>query len=213
MSIFWLNSGNTPVSGDSLFPEMHEDRYFLPGIIHGGTDYLIRVYLVDNGCLPEQFDVSFISRDLILSAKGHDPSLGESFGCQLDECCINYGCYNEGDQCGDFRTLVANWPKSVEMSPEDLVGWAEGEYKPKVLLVSPRKVKYLSLTTAEFMDLADELRRSEESADIAENTSQIEKYGLAAQGDIPAGKVVWHVSESPERGTPRSTDGPYGKEV
>ncbi|MBP3899085.1 MAG: hypothetical protein J6D57_14790 [Mogibacterium sp.] len=131
MSMFWIGGPDRTVKPSELKPEMFEDRYFLPGIIHGGEDYLIRVYLND-ACGeedPEEFCIEYLSKDLILKAHNEDPSHEGSFNQTLSceaEC---FGCYN--DASGDFASLVEAWDEAVYLTKSQLVAWAEGRYVPK----------------------------------------------------------------------------------
>ena len=132
MSIFWLGGPQVIVPDDQIRPEMYEDMYFLPGVIHGGKDYLIRVYLNDvcEKGEPEEFTVEYITKELILKAYEEDPSLEGTFyqtlACEAEQ----FGCYN--DASGDFAALIEAWPKAVYLPKSQLVAWAKGEYAPPV---------------------------------------------------------------------------------
>jgi len=131
MSIFWLGGPERIVADRELRPEMFEDRFFLPGLIHGDEDTLIRVYLNDvwNEGDPDQFVVELLSRTLILEAHKLDPSHGQIFSEKLVEEAENFACLNDGT--GDFATLVEVWPKAVVMSNQDMVDWANDVSRPK----------------------------------------------------------------------------------
>lgn len=128
--MFWLGGEKRIVPEEELKPEMYEDRIFLPGVIHGGEDYLVRVYLNDvaNEGDPDQFVIEYLTKSLILKAYREDPDkewpFNETLTCEAE----NYCCYNDGS--GDFASLVEAWPQSVIMSNSDLVDWARGVYKP-----------------------------------------------------------------------------------
>lgn len=133
MSSFCIGGDPHIVPESSIRKEMFEDRYFLPGVIHGGEDYLINIYLNDakSGAPddPESFEVNYFSKDLIFKAKNEDPSLGDDFYQILLTECESFGCSNDGT--GDFASLIEEWPNSISMSNSDLVAWAEGHYVPK----------------------------------------------------------------------------------
>ena len=145
MSIFYLGGRNEKVPPEAILPEMFEDRYFLPGVIHGGEDYLIRVYLNDAHCEDEtsadnhQFEVDYITKDLITEARTIDPSLDWEFYQHLTSA-ENFCCCN--DESGDFVSIIEAWPKSIYMTRSELVKWAEGKYdspEAKTRLVEFRK--------------------------------------------------------------------------
>lgn len=131
MSIFWLGGEPIKISPKAIVPDMFEDRYFLPGIIHGG-DYLIRVYLNDSHCEDEtshdhdQFEVDYITKELILKAASVDPELGQDFYDTLFEA-KNFCCRNDG-MSGEFAEIIRSWPESIYMTHSELVNWAKGEY-------------------------------------------------------------------------------------
>ena len=79
MSIFCLGGTEEIVPEDELLLEMCTDRYFKPGVIHGG-DYLIRVFMHD-----DVFEVEYITKDLIEKAWEQDPGCGERFEEVIDE--------------------------------------------------------------------------------------------------------------------------------
>ena len=137
MSIFWLGGEEKIVPDEEIKKEMYEDRIFVPGIIHGGDDYLIRVYLNDvcNEGDPDEFIVEYLTRDLILEAHEEDPDHADVFYSRLLEGAENFACYNDGS--GDFATLIEVWPKSIKMSNSDLVDWAEGNpHGPKAAITA-----------------------------------------------------------------------------
>ena len=125
MSIFWLGGPKEVVPQDRITKEMYEDRYFLPGVIHGGNDYVIRVYLNDVGYEgdPDEFVIEYLTRDLVLKADKEDPSHDRIFNEILTCECENFVCYNDGS--GDFATLIVVWDRSVVLSNADLVKWAK----------------------------------------------------------------------------------------
>lgn len=128
MSFFCIVGGkaSTPFPESELVKEMLEDRYFKPGIIHGGKDYLIRVYLNDSHAETSddhnQFEVDYITADLILAAADEDPTLGEKFNNIINDQLENF-CVTSMDK--DFCVLANEWHKAVSMTNEDLLAWAK----------------------------------------------------------------------------------------
>ena len=124
MSIFWLGGPEKIVSEEKIKREMYEERIFLPGIIHGGENYLIRVYLNDVGYEgdPDEFIVEYLTRDLILKAHEADPSHTSIFNEIIIDEAENFVCSNDGS--GEFAALVDVWPKAVQLSNDDIVCWA-----------------------------------------------------------------------------------------
>ena len=140
MSIFWLDGPKEVVSDAKIKKEMFEDRIFLPGIIHGGKDYLIRVYINDVGYEdePDEFIAEYLTKDLILKAHVEDPSHESIFNEILVEEAENFACHNDGS--GEFATLVEAWPEAIVMSNDDLVNWAKDRYVPKNAVISEENV-------------------------------------------------------------------------
>lgn len=130
MSIFWLDSTPIKVNPQILNEEMFEDRYFLPGKIHGGEDYLIRVYLNDahyeaeDGSDFDQFEVEYIPASLIIEADELDPLHGDAFRDHIAIHLESFGCPNDGES-GEFAAIVEAWPDAIPMTEQDLVDWAK----------------------------------------------------------------------------------------
>ena len=123
MSIFWIGGPERIVSEEEKTKDMFEDSIFLPGIIHGDMDLLIRVYL--NDCNSDDCEVQYLTRRLILEASEKDPTYGEEFDDILNSEAECFGCYN--DASGDYASIIEEWPKTVKMSNAELVAWAKGE--------------------------------------------------------------------------------------
>ncbi len=124
MSIFWLGGPMVIIPDKEITREMYDDRYFLPGIIHGDEDTIIRVYLNDavGENDPDEFIVEHLTKDLILKAHTADPTHQEFFEEILSAEAENFACYN--DASGDFATLWSEWPKAVTMTGDELAKWA-----------------------------------------------------------------------------------------
>ena len=181
MSIFWIGNEHDMVPPDRLLPEMWEDRYFLPGTLHGDDDYVIRVYLNDaHGECPacndhDQFEAEYIDRDLILKAAEEDPSYGDIFNDVIAEGLESFGIPNDGDH--DFNEIFKAWEESVPLTNEELVYWAEG------------KMRYIISNIDWEVDEADDLASLPktvciadyiEEEDIADYLS--DKYGFLLKG-------------------------------
>lgn len=126
MSIFHIGGPKRIVPKDEIKQEMYEDRYFLPGDIHGG-DYLIRIYLNDAVAEddPDEFITEYITAELIKEAYAKDPEGGDVFNSVTYEGAENFACYNDGS--GDFASLIEEWPHAIVMSNSDLVDWANSK--------------------------------------------------------------------------------------
>ena len=131
MSIFSIGGRPEKVPQDAILEDMMQDRYFLPGTIHGGEDYLVRVYLNDahsedsESSDHDQFEIDYITRDLITQAQEEDHSLGDEF-YQILFRAENFCCPNDGES--DFASIIEAWPESVYMTHSELVKWAERRY-------------------------------------------------------------------------------------
>ena len=130
MSIFLLQGGRTqePFPEDKLSPEMWEDRFFKPGIIHG-ANHLTRVYLNDaHGEIPgidhNQFEVEFIWPETILEAAEKDPTLADGFWEYIAEELESFGV---DSMHNDFAVLAHEWHNAVPMNAQELYSWAKGE--------------------------------------------------------------------------------------
>lgn len=114
------------VKREELLSEMFEDRFFMPGVIHGNKDMLYGVYLNDakEGTEedPDTFELAMITRDTILEAA--DASEGE-FRQLIFTGSESFGCCNDGSS--EFCTIVDEWEKSSAMTDDELVRWAKGE--------------------------------------------------------------------------------------
>lgn len=128
MSTFWLGGTPRKVPIEELSQEMYEDRFFMPGIIHGNEDVLICVCLNDSksgiGDDVDCFDVSYLTKSLILDAERRDPNRGDEFYDYLMSECENFGVYNDGG-C-DFPELVDAWKEGRRMTNYEICYWAKG---------------------------------------------------------------------------------------
>lgn len=114
---------NNIVPPEKLEKEMYTNRYFTPGIIHGGDNFLIRVHLNNNGTgQSDQFIVEYISKDLIIRADREDPSHQKKFDKIIEEGLVSFASTNG---TGEFLSLFEMWPEAVKMNRCDLVAWAK----------------------------------------------------------------------------------------
>lgn len=127
MSIFCLGTppGRViPVSEYNL--SMDEDRFFLPGVIHGGN-YLIHIFAYGGGDC-DKIDASYVTAADILKAQKAATALDGTFFDDifidmLDELSEHFICDNlPDDPC--FATLNAQWGNSRTMTSEELIEWA-----------------------------------------------------------------------------------------
>lgn len=130
MSIFWLGGPNVIIPDTEITREMYDDRYFMPGIIHGNEDTIIRVYLNDavGENDPDEFIVEYLTKDLVNKAHTADPTHQEFFEEILSAEAENFACYNDGS--GDFASLWAEWPKAATMTSDELAKWAGAQAFP-----------------------------------------------------------------------------------
>lgn len=112
------------IKEEELLPEMFEDRFFLPGIIHGNEDMLYGVYLNDakEGTAedPDTFELVMITRETILeAAKAPKGEFRQLIFAESE----SFGCCNDGSS--EFSTIVDEWVKSSAMIDEQLICWAK----------------------------------------------------------------------------------------
>lgn len=199
MSIFWIGGPNKIIPDDEIRPEMYEDRIFLPGVIHGGEDYLIRVYLNDvrSEGEPDEFVAEYLTRSLILKAHDEDPShewpFEEILTCEAE----NFACYNDGS--GDFASLVEAWPEAVVMSNADLVDWAKGKPKKKPVVDRRDLPELLGQIIDIFEDFLEEkgIDIPNPEKDERETETAIiygTDYGML-QSDIEETLISWGITE------------------
>ena len=126
MSIFWLGGAKRFVREEEILPFIYEERFFLPGVIHGGKDYVVNVYLYwaeqgeNEGCWA--VEVNYYTTALILKAHKADPTHTDYFSDILSSECERFVVENDGT--GDFAELTEAWSQSVRMDNDALVKWA-----------------------------------------------------------------------------------------
>lgn len=129
MSVFWLgNPTGEIVPKNEVKVTCDETRYFKPGILHGGEDYLLRVYWYyqEEDEYPVA-EVQYLWKDEIrqfakdAETNGNiDVSLFEE---EVSECCENFIVRNDGT--AEFSILNDNWNKSIPMEIGELLEWAK----------------------------------------------------------------------------------------
>lgn len=108
-----------------------EDRYFLPGTIHGGEDYIIQVYgynVGDGSPEGERIEAKYLYAVALLAwakeATKEDGSLDmdmfEELLCENSE-----GFIIDNDGSGDFFTLNNLWDEARAWSYQDIISWAQ----------------------------------------------------------------------------------------
>lgn len=134
MSNFCLGGGEGPVvSSDRLASEMWGvEKYFVPGIIHGTEDRILRVSLNEGAGYTENFLVEYLGKSTILEATTIDgDACGNIAHVPLDDfeelLCQNAQAFcvdNNGNL--DFERLVEAWKYGTTLSVAELISWAEG---------------------------------------------------------------------------------------
>ncbi|MBQ2389645.1 MAG: hypothetical protein II305_06295 [Clostridia bacterium] len=111
-----------------------EDRYFLPGIIHGSEDYLIQAYYWSNdeGPKGDRIGLKYLHAEHILawaeeSTDNHGHLDTECFEELINEEAEEFVIENDGD--GEFCSLNEVWDKSVNLDYEDIINWAKEKMK------------------------------------------------------------------------------------
>lgn len=153
MSIFWLGGPQGVIVPIKDIKATEEDRYFMPGIIHGGESYIIQVYGWSTGPRPEDERIAarylFID-DILAWAKESSDSAGildhDVFEELINEKSEEFVVENDGS--GEFVTLNNTWHQAIVLSYEEIVSWAQKQAD-----------KDLSKTT-----LADKIKSASERA-------------------------------------------------
>ena len=130
MAIFWLGGPEGTIVQDSesnISPD--EDRYFLPGIIHGGDDYVIEAnaYNNDGGAENEKIHIRYLyATDILEWAKASLTDKGTLNEELFDEClCETRNQFIvDNDGSGEYFSLNEVWDQSIPMSHSELILWA-----------------------------------------------------------------------------------------
>lgn len=130
MSIFWVGGPEGIIVPTADINTTEEERYFPPGIIHGGGDYIIQVYGWNAGSGPkdERIGVRYLfARDVLeWSAEAAKPT--GSFDKEMFEELINEKSEEfvvDNDGSGDFFTLNSLWDKAFPWSFPEVISWAQ----------------------------------------------------------------------------------------
>lgn len=131
MSIFDLNGPKKIVANEEI-QITEENRYFFPGIIHGGGKYVIQAYGWDVGDRPEdkRVEVKYLyAEDIVELAKRYtwkegylnEEGFKEGFKV-LEEEAESFLVENDGE--GGYYTLNQMWEKAESEDYEKLTKWA-----------------------------------------------------------------------------------------
>lgn len=127
--MFWIDGPKEVIPEEKITMKEDENRYFVPGTIHGG-DYLIQVYYCSNGSSPQgdRIGVKYLCPTDILDwekrAKEPDGVFNKDiFEELLNEEAEEYVVENDGS--GDFATLVEQWGNSHVWNYEEVIRWAK----------------------------------------------------------------------------------------
>lgn len=130
MSIFCVGGPEGIIVPTAQINTAEEDRYFLPGIIHGGEDYIIQVWGWNAGSdeQGERIGAKYLFATDILDwakeATGENGCLNEEIFAELiNERAEEFVVENDGT--GDFVTLNSVWDKALPWNYAEVIAWAE----------------------------------------------------------------------------------------
>lgn len=129
MSIFWIGGPEGVIVPEDEINATEEDRYFMPGIIHGSEDYIIQVYYWSNGEGPagDRIGAKYLWAASVLEWVKEAESEDGSFNHAVFEELINNYAEEfvlENDGTGDFVTLNTVWDQALPLSYSDVIKWA-----------------------------------------------------------------------------------------
>lgn len=136
MSIFSIGTPNGRVLNEKeIVSCTEEDMYFVPGVIHGGEDYLIQAHGYSVGERPEdhRIELKYLFDHQIeewkAKATRDDGSLEESI---FEECILTeaetFIVDNDGATT-DFEELNNCWDFANNWNYTDVISWAEKRFK------------------------------------------------------------------------------------
>lgn len=130
MSIFSIGGPSGIIVAESDLKMTEDDRYFMPGIIHGGEDYIIQAYYWSNneGPAGDRIGARYLSATEILDwakeASAASGALDKSkFTNLINERSEEFIILNDGT--GDFVTLNEWWAQALPLSHEEVISWAQ----------------------------------------------------------------------------------------
>lgn len=127
--MFWIDGPKEVIPEDKITMKEDENRYFVPGTIHGG-DHLIQVYYWSNGSSPQgdRIGVKYLyPTDILVWEKEATEAKGV-FDKDIFEELVNQEAKEyvvENDGSGDFATLVEQWGNSHVWNYEEVIHWAK----------------------------------------------------------------------------------------
>lgn len=132
MSIFWIGGPEGIILPLEKMNTTEEDRYFLPGVIHGGENYMIQVYAWNNDGTPEgeRIGAKYLFVEDILEWAKEATMEDGSFNSDIFEECINEGAEEfviENDGTGDFVSLNEKWGEAKSWDYARVISWAESQ--------------------------------------------------------------------------------------
>lgn len=163
MSVFWIGGPEGIIVPMDQINATEEDRYFLPGVIHGGEDYLIQVYEWNNDGTPEGERIGaryLYASDILDWAKEATMDDG-SLNKDIFSECINEESEEfvvENDGTGDFVTLNEDWDKALPLSYEEVISWAEKQIEKERIAAEKASMELISGNIkVEWVDLGEGL--------------------------------------------------------
>lgn len=129
MAIFWIGGPEGVIVPSEELNTTDDDRYFLPGVIHGSEEYIIQAsaYNNDGTAEGEKIHIRYLYAVDILEWVKQSMNDNGTLNCDAFEECL---CESrdqfivDNDGSGDFVSLNNVWDKSISMDYADLVVWA-----------------------------------------------------------------------------------------
>ncbi len=148
MSVFWLGGPEGVIVPSEELKTTEEDRYFMPGVIHGSEDYIIQVYYWSNGEGPEndRIGAKYLWAASVLDwakeATNEDGSLNkEIFEELINENAEEFVIDNDGT--GDFVTLNEEWDKALALDYQEVISWAQKQISKNYVEPENTEINYL----------------------------------------------------------------------
>lgn len=130
MSIFCVGGPEGIIVSNDELRTTEEDRYFLPGIIHGGESYIVQVWGWNNEGTPEgeRIGVKYLFASDILTWAERATSSDGTFSSEIFEDFLNENAEEfvvMNDGTGDFVTLNEEWNQALSWDYKDVISWAQ----------------------------------------------------------------------------------------